>query len=64
MTSGKHNHGYHQNTEKCKRYRAEGRLERNKLKRILKCNGIASALKWAEAHSAVSILRAMRGERS
>jgi hypothetical protein len=45
------------NLAKCKRYRIEQRREKNKLKRIVKSNGITQANQYADKHELWGYLR-------
>ena len=45
------------NSIKCKQYRALGTREKNKLKRVLKSNGEAAAIKYAKQHVLSSYLK-------
>lgn len=42
------------NRDKCKRYESEGRREKNKLRRITKCQGPAAAEAWKREHMVAS----------
>jgi hypothetical protein len=56
---GKKSRKYGRNEAKCARYRAERRHEHNKLRRILRCNGMKAAEKWALDRDCTSILKAV-----
>lgn len=48
---GKKSRKFGRNLVKCQRYRSQFRRERNKLRRILKSNGLVAAREWAFAHN-------------
>lgn len=46
--------------DKCKTYRASGRLERRKVRNMLRSCGPEATLKWADEHDLLGVLRSLQ----